>query len=338
MKKIVFFGICLIVLFGCINQNGKENIHSISEEDFKEHIELIEERKVTKEMLNVRNFFVQDSFLIIANSRKDSIFMAFDLLTFKCLHAWGLRGHGPAEHGLFTHTIKLSRDNFQIADFSRYRIDTYALPSFNLVSSDNIVNERNDRALRHIPQKLLSDGQYYYYDNFVKHELFLSKWQNGEAPEELYTFDRYKELYKSASSYWGSLGLSKEHNRLVYAYKFLRQFDLFDLEGNHIKTIKINPYPILYERGKNLDRENSTMCYMAVRTSINSFYMYYVGYTKKEMEEKGEKVTYIEEFDWDGNPINRYKISRYISDFDLIEDEEQISFIAIDEKNDNPLM
>ena len=340
MRRIVFFGICLNVLFGCINQNEKENIQSISEEDFKENIQLREERKVTKEMLNVRNFFVQDSFLVVNNSRKDSLFMVFDLSTFKCLHSWGRRGHGPNEHGLFTHTVKLSDDSFQIADFSRYRIDTYALPKFNLVSENKIVNERKERALRHIPQKLLTDGHYYYYDNFIKHELFLSKWQNGETPEEIYDFGKYKKTYKSSSFYWGCLGLNKEHNRIVYAYKYLRRFDLLDLDGNYIKTVKINPYPTIHERGKNLDREKSTMCYMAVRASKDSFYIYYLGYTVDELEDKGRKIaTYIEEFDWNGNPVNRYKLNRVISDFEIIKnDEEKLSFIAIDEENDAPLI
>ncbi|MGV8096475.1 MAG: BF3164 family lipoprotein [Mangrovibacterium sp.] len=340
MRRIVFLGICLNVLFGCINQNGKENIQSISEEDFKEYIQLREERKVTKEILNVRNFFVQDSFLIINNSRQDSLFMVFDLSTFKCLHSWGRRGHGPNEHSLFTHTIKLSSDSFQIADFSRYRIDTYSLPKFNLVSGNKVVNERNVRALRHIPQKLLSDGYYYYYDYFVSHELFLAKWQNGKAPEEIYNFETYKELFKSSTSYWGCLGLNKERNRIVYAYRYLRRFDLLDLNGNYIKTVEINPYPTIHERGKNLDREKSTMCYMVVRTSKNSFFVYYIGYSVNELEDKGSRIaTYIEEFDWDGNPINRYKLSRVISDFEIIKNnEEQVSFIAIDEENENPLI
>lgn len=340
MRRIVFFGICLNVLFGCINQNRKENIQSISEEDFKEDIQLGEERKVTKELLNVRNFFVQDSFLIINNSRKDSLFMVFDLSTFKCLHSWGRRGNGPNEHGLFTHTIKLSGDSFQIADFSKYRIDTYALPKFNLVSENKIVNERKERALRHIPQKFLTDGHFYYYDNFIQHELFLSKWQNGEAPEEIYNFEKYKKMFKSSSFYWGCLGLNKEHNRIVYAYRYLRRFDLLDLDGNYIKTVEINPYPTIHERGKNLDREKSTMCYMVVRTSKNSFFVYYIGYSVNELEDKGSRITtYIEEFDWVGNPVNRYKLNRVISDFEIIENnEEQVSFIAIDEENNDPLI
>ena len=340
MRRIVFWGMCLNVLFACINRNGKENIQSISEEDFKGHIQLREERKVTKEMLNVRNFFVQDSFLIVNNSRKDSLFMAFDLSTFKCLHSWGRRGHGPDEHGLFTHIIKLPGDSFQIADFSRYRIDTYALPKFDLVAENKIVNERKQRALRHIPQKLITDGRYYYYDNFIKHELFLSKWRNGETPEEICDFGRYKKIYGSSSFYWGCLGLNKERNRIVYAYKYLRRFDLLDLDGNYIKTVEINPYPTIHGRGKNLNREKSTMCYMTARTSKKSFFVYYLGHSANELEEGGSRTaTYIEEFDWDGNPINRYELNRVISDFEIIENnKKQVSFIAIDEENDNPLI
>ena len=106
----------------------------------------------------------------------------------------------PDEHGLFTHTIKLTRDSFQIADFSKYRIDTYALPTFNLVSQNKILNERKERALRQIPQRLLSDGHYYFYDVFIQHELYLSKWKNGEDPEEIYDFGEYKKMLNTRAT------------------------------------------------------------------------------------------------------------------------------------------
>lgn len=341
MNKITRIVIALIVIINLISCKDKVNdIQYFSENDFPELVKLKGDRKPTKEMLNINNFLVQDSFLIIDNSRDDSVFMVFDLNTFDCIKSWGIRGRGPGEYEAFTHLIDISPEKFQIADFSRYRIETYSIPEFELKSEQKIII---DSEIREIPQTIATtDGFQYFYDCFYDHhELAIAKWKNEEKSIKINRFDQYNKLYESAIIYSGSFALNKSENKLVYAHRFMRRFSIMNFEGELIKTVEITPSASPATIGKNIDIKKSELCYFDVKATSNSFFLLYVGHLAQVLEEnKFLLPCYIEEYDWDGNPIKRYELDRYISNFEIIYDKQKqsIFFLGIDITDNNPLI
>lgn len=341
MKKYIncLFAISMLL---CSCRNEKSKIKTVTENDFPEYLNLKEDILRTKEMLNIRNFFVQDSFLIINNSRKDSLFMIFDLNTLDCVTSWGLKGKGPGEYGTFTHLMNISSEKFQVADFSRYLIQTYSIPEFKLVDEQKISNDRLENQLKEIPQKILTtDGLLYFYDNFIGNELLLTKWENGYPPIVINRFDSFKEKYKSSLTSWGSMALNRKLDRIVYAYHYFRRFDIINFQGEIIKTVEITPStPEPIEHGRNLDIENSVLCYMGAKAFKDSFFLYFLGRSQKEMLNKEIPIhCYIEEYDWNGNPIKRYELNKYISDFEIIPSKEDLMyFVGIDPSNEHPLI
>lgn len=331
------------MLFFCCCSNRYNGVEIISESDFKQTLKLMEERKPVEEILYIRNFFVQDSFLIVNNSsKKDSIFMIFDINTFKCLSSWGIRGRGPGEYGTFTHLLDISANKFQIADFSHFNIQTYSIPEFVIVEEQQIVNGRQESGSKEVPQKIVThNGSIYFYSNIIKEELFLTKWENNSDPVVVNQFNAFKELYNTPYAYMGCLAVNENKNRLVYAYNYIRKFDIMNLQGEIIKTVEIEPAPSApIENGNQFDIENSTICYKDIRASEKSFFLYYVGYSPTQIYFDSLPLTcYIEEYDWEGNPIRRFGLGRYVSGFDVIKDNSTVvSFIAVDERNEDPLL
>jgi len=148
----------------------------------------------------------------------------------------------------------------------------------------------------------------------------ITKWRNGETPVEIYNFDpdQFKDLRESFHSFRGRLAINEREEKLVYAYQFLRRFDIINFDGELIKTVEISPStPLLPEK---FDPENAVFSYMAIRASTDSFFLLYIGHSNKEAQEKNYQLTtYIEEFDWDGYPLRRYQLDNsFILDFDII--------------------
>ncbi len=338
MKRKIIFCITLSLFFSLIScKDERVEVHTLSEDDFKNDVQLYDEKELVKEILNVRNFFIQDSFMVINNSREDSVFMVFDLNTFECIKSWGLRGEGPAEYGTFTHLLNIPQKNImQMTDFSRNRIETYNIPEFKLKEKQNIELQAPTEK-RQIPQNIVTpDGNIYFYDNLFANQLSINKWEIGESqPVTINRFEYFKDVNETPLFYTGSLAINSDEDKLVYAYRYKRRFDIMDLEGNLIKAVRVTP-PRKASR-KHVDEVHlSTIHYNGVRASNDSFFLLYIGHLPEYIEENDFLVTcYIEQYDWDGNPVKRYELNRYINDFDIVFEKNQpISYIGIDINNE----
>ena len=172
MHKIVtlLMAGALLLLFAC----SDKEMRTRSEKEFEDVVQLNTKRKFTRELLAIDDLMAKDSFLVVCNSRDDSIFMAYDLNrkdTLNCVKTWGRKGKGPGEYGVFTHLIDLPRDEFYVADYSRNNLRKYSLPEFKLSKEKKVVTNRDEPQFREIPQKIVSpDGSIFFYDKFMMHE------------------------------------------------------------------------------------------------------------------------------------------------------------------------
>ncbi|HTO15244.1 MAG TPA: BF3164 family lipoprotein [Edaphocola sp.] len=339
MKNVLLVSLllCIILLSsGC----AESNIIDISTNDFSKMRILSEKRIQTKEMLNIRNLTVQDSFLFVNNSREDSLFMIYNLNTQEILKAWGTRGKGPDEYGLFTHLIKVSSNNIQIADFSRYKIEEYVIPSFQLKSRTDILKNHQFNTERVFPRRIVtSDGQQFYYDMLLGNKLSLNRWDLGDDPVMINDFNHAINSLESSKSSIGSLAINSNANKIVYAYRFLRQFDIISSDGKLKKTIRVSPSLSSSLFTKHIDKKDLNMCYIDAKIYKESFFLLYIGHSPKEIESNNFMThCYIEEYDWDGNPLNLYRVNRFISHFDIYENNNSKLFIGVDITNEHPLI
>jgi hypothetical protein len=329
----------LLLFYACNIRESK--VQLFSEDDFLNVIKLDEERKAIKAILEIKDFFIKDSLMFVVNYRNDSVFMIFDLRTMECVKSWGIKGKGPNEYGTFTHLIKLPHNEFLVADFSKFIIQSYSIPEFRLLGDKRITNNRYDRRMIEIPQKIVSpDGLLFFYDKYMMHELVITKWENGTTPIEINQFDSFKKKYgkKSSQVYRGSIEVNPKLKRIIYSYWYFRRFDILDFDGNLINQVEISPSipPPIFKDKINPDQEKSIKCFTRIRSTDNSIFLYYEGYSLNELERKEFLAeTYIEEYNWDGIPINRYKLNRVLSKFDILSDKYGSRvFVGIDENNE----
>lgn len=335
--KYHIFIILIFFISGCINNSKQKETLTVS--DFPKPINLEESRIKTEQMLNIRNFIVQDSFLVINNSRKDSVIMVFNITNFNLIKTWGEKGEGPEEYGVFTHVIKASSDNFQIADFSRYKLETFGIPNL-LQKTITDISYINESGNREIPQNIVTcDGRLFFYNSFFADEVFLKKWYLGKQPVKVHNFDFIKKPTEHSDLYIGNVIANYDKNRIIYSYRYSKRFDLMDIKGKIIKTVQYNSISSTDKTKNRLNIANMEVAYISARAGLDSFYLLFIGHTPNSIEKNNFQVKcFIEEYDWDGKPLRNYQINRFISDFEVVSMKESISFIGIDVTNENPLI
>ncbi len=121
-------------------------------------------------------------------------------------------------------------------------------------------------------------------------------------------------------SYIGALGVDYEQERFAYAYKFVKRIVFGDFDGN-TRALQWGKA----ERDLETDASNrtgsvapidtNTTHYWKIYTTSKHVYVSYSGRSPVDVynaTRRGEpRYFFIEVFDWNGNPVKRYKLDDY---------------------------
>ena len=308
--KGLFFS---IILFSSCSVG---NVEKIAFEDFGEPVPLTRSEKAVRGFMSVDEFFVVDSLLVIENSRSDSIFMVYGLGSLDLLYSWGTIGRSANEYTM----PKLIKDdnNLIIADFNSQKMEWWE-PSRHLLTG------KKDMRSEDMPQSIVNAGDdLFVYDRIRPNELDLFTWKPGEKPSKIFDFEYLRQRYNNTGVYLGFLGVNAKRSRIIYAYQYINGFDILDMKGNILKMIRKEEggEPVL--NGNSIDYlQSKTYCF-GIRTRDESFFLYYVGYSGSELVSDPNRVTYIEEYDWEGKPLHIYSLPSFVSGFDIISDNAVI--------------
>jgi hypothetical protein len=327
MKNYLYLCLAFSIFHSC----NIDQFHHVNELGFNNKEKLNFNQVHVNELLNVEDFIVKDSFIIVRNNRQDSIFMIYSYPDWKSVEAFGMQGRGPDEY-VMPRLINSSADNsFEIADIGNHSLTKFDLNSFR--------SERSDFSFEQfLPQTVIySPGEKAYFYDSNQQEVLIHRMNENNSSSIIYNFEDLRMKYANSNAYWGFLGINDSLKRIVYAYQYKRRFDILDYQGNVIKKVIVSPNYAPVFNGKSIDYNKSMNCYFGLRSSKDSFFLYFVGHTGEDLMNDLNVKTYIEEFDWDGNPLNRYEINTFLWNFDLLKIEnEVVGFLGLDQSSENP--
>jgi hypothetical protein len=311
MRNIVI-SLVSCLLIAC--STAKPKSFYITDEDFKESIKL--HRSASIDVFGkVKKCYAVDSLILISLSQNDSIFSLYNANSLSKIKSWGNIGRAGNEY-LHPSIIKYDDAHFAIWGKTHKRMEIYNVHNISdmcLMEAEEV----NDMAnlVFHAGDNI------FVYERLRPREISLFRWRLGEAPSLLATLKEYDDLYQNSEVYSGFLEADESKNRVIYAFQFMDGFDLFDMNGSLLKKVrrKNSSAPSLNNNGGIDGFTSNTYCF-DLRKGKDSFFLYRVGFSGTEWIENMERVTYIEEYDWDGNPLRRYELPMIISGFDCIQD------------------
>jgi len=138
----------------------------------------------------------------------------------------------------------------------------------------------------------------------------------------------YKKIYRlKLQPNSGTLIVDTSVNRMIFAYSYYHVFQIMDLEAKTVKTIDFEGGNYKYKFAGIMDAPDPNILYYTGAFAGNDyFYLLYWGYSPKlfwdniykrwQMAGRGQYVkppnyqydlpNIVEQYDWNGNPINRY--------------------------------
>lgn len=120
---------------------------------------------------------------------------------------------------------------------------------------------------------------------------------------------------KSPFAYIGSMAVNTQRNRMIYAYKYFKVIKFMDMEGKNVRTLNFQQKSFDDGSLKMLDGLDSNVThYMQALPTRDYVYITYSGRTPYQVGADHGKQNYymhIEKYDWNGNPVQKYKLNDF---------------------------
>lgn len=344
MKNILLFiSFLLMILTACNSNKNKtqksvqqDSIHTdkivfverfpeltegevkLDESCFGGIIELKGEQKITNEIFQVREtqLIVKDTFLMVANLNSGNMFMVFSLPDFKLIRSFGKLGKGPGEYQ-FPKLVPAEGDECLC----------YVYESAN----NHLFSLKKDLTFSELPFKLsdpqinrsINDKQVYSFSStsFVYAEsvkggkaIFESSIQNDSVQTNLIYNLSFSKGYKSWASYIGDFGANVGKERMVYAYKYFKRIAFIDTKNQKSRTLVFDSGEAKKGDALSVMSPQNITHYWGMSAQKEFVYVLYSGRSPVDVQKEwGKKQYYIfvEKYDWNGNPIARYKLDNW---------------------------
>jgi hypothetical protein len=305
--------------------------HTLSNEDFGETIDLKGKVIPVKPVFRVSEsqMIATDSILFVKNRKDNYWFMAFSLPDFNLMNTFGFNGKGPNEF-IFPKLVQTSPHINLPYVYDKGKFFSVN-PSLQLKEISNI--SMRGKAYDN-KQIYVSNDSLLYYVQSVNNTKAIFKYQVLEDSihnNQIYDL-AFSDDYNNWAAYIGDFGVNFDKERMVYAYKYFKRIMFMDLHTNTRRILMFDTEKPASENARKMLSPDNTTHYWGISPQKNHVYFLYSGRTpvKVHNEKKaGKEYIYVEQYDWNGNPVNRFKLDHW-GYFCVNEDETKIFLLSTD--------
>jgi hypothetical protein len=286
---------------------------TIDDSDFGATIDLKGEPVPVNHIFKVQEtqMLALSNLLLVKNRNPNKMFMAFTLPDLKFIKDFGEQGKGPFEFKYPT-LVK----NFESNPLC-YVHDNGHL--FYIDEDCEVVPAKIELPYMTYRGDLqmysFSDSLFYYIDNTSKGKAILRYEIDQDTSSVHQVHDlAFSQRHSNWASYIGDLGASKEYARLVYAYKYFRRITFMDTEGEQIRTLTFKTKDTKAGTNVEMLAPDNVTHYWGISPQKNHVYFLYSGRTPIEVHNENRDSSgyiFVEQFDWNGNPIRRFKLDHW---------------------------
>ncbi len=292
---------------------------------FGETINLTGKPVSIRENIKPEQLFVKGNFLITNNQRKDSVFMIFEIPSMKCVAAFGVKGNGPDEFG-FPRIVETAEDSILFYIYEMNNEKVYKVSVKHLYPEYYITLSKKSRSFDE-KQLVFIDNKTAYYSATALKGKMIYYFNKDSLPQDKSIKDlAIPGIKGSWTTLIGDFGINNDVGRIAYAYKYFKRLRIIDFNSTKERNIIFEAKNL--EKGLNdiatLEPTNITH-YWGMSANNEYFWMLYSGRTPVDVQRDNrnkKKYIFVEKFDWNGNPVKRYKLDDW-------------GYFCVDKKNES---
>jgi len=263
---------------------------------------------------------------LIVKNLDQYMFMRFLLPDMKFLGYSGRSGQGPDEFS-YPSLVPATDTTVLCYIFELPNQKLYKFGKEGTVERDSFRFSKAERwggfSDKEIVNIAPDDFLYVETNNTGKSIFRTTKTGDSTTIREIYKLGLSPNL-KSGFSYIGDFVVNAKQNRMAYAYKYFKIIKFMDLEAQTVRTINFEREEF-DESSLHITNglDQNVTHYWGACAGDDFVYFLYSGRTPVEvMRENNKKqyYIYVEQYDWNGNPVHKYKLDRW-------------GYFTVDEKN-----
>jgi hypothetical protein len=269
----------------------------------------------------------KENMLLIKNRNDDNCFIAFSLPEFMHIKSFGRIGKGPGELS-GPSIIQTFQPEHLFSTFNANGRIYHVNRSFELI--DSKISLDTKRQLYDQNKICAASADEYYYVGVAPVAKEIYKYSAKDSIPETSVKQLSVKGFKGWASYTGYLGANFDKDRLVFAYKYFKKIVFTDLSGNVVRTIN-------FDTNANTEKQSnvsilgpsSVTYYWGMSAQKDYVYLLYSGRTPLLVTEElreGSGYIFVEQFDWNGNPIRKFRLDRW--GYFCVDDKEEFIFLA----------
>lgn len=290
----------------------------LDESCFGEIKELKGEQKITNEIFQVREtqLIVKDTFLMVANLNSGNMFMVFSIPNLKLIKSFGKMGKGPGEFQ-FPKLVPAEGDECLCYIYESANNHLFSL------QKDMTISELPFKLADAQTQRSINDKQVYSFSptEFVYAEsvkggkaIFNFSIQNDTVQNDLIYNLSFSKGYKSWASCIGDFGANSEKQRMIYAYKYFKRLVFIDTKNQKSRTLVFDSGEAKKGDALSVMSPQNITHYWGMSAQKEYVYVLYSGRSPVDVQKEWRKkqyYIYVEKYDWNGNPIAKYKLNNW---------------------------
>lgn len=310
----------------------QEGEFKCSDKDFGDIIDLKGTSLPVKQIFRVSELemLIKGSIMIVKNRGGKHPFMIYSIPDFKFIKYVGTTGRGPGEFQS-PRLVKTDDDKLVCYIYDEANEDFYSIDKNLNITITNIKLPASKR--RYFGDKQIhsfSKDEFMYVESITRAKaIFHTKTLKDSVETHQIKKLNFNKSYKNWAAYIGDFGVSKEHNRMVYAYKKFKRLIFMDLDGEKTRVLNFGSKDAKHGNVKNMLAADNVTHYWGMSAQKNYVYVLYSGRTPIQVYRENEKSSgyiYVEQFDWNGNPVRKFKLDHW--GYFTVNEQENTIYLA----------
>lgn len=302
----------------------EEGSVSLSDDCFGKVIELSGQQKVMEDVifkLSEPEIIIKKNHLVMQNLRgNDNMHMLFSFPGLNLIKEFNKTGNGPDEF-MYPHLVPTGESDKIAYVFETTKQKLYSIDTAGVTTLVPVTFRKEQKAVRSDKQFVIpAKDNYYYVEVIPRGKAIFHATKTGQdtlQTEQLYNLS-FSDKHKSWAAYEGDFGVNESGTRAVYAYKYFKRIVFLDTETKAAKILDFEKEGV--KQGNDvvtLGPDNVTY-YWGISTTPKYVYLTYSGRTPIQVmneSSKGDGYIFVEQFDWNGNPVRKYRLDHWGKQF-----------------------